>query len=233
MLTLFVLSRRQKNSLKMRHFNHLDGRLVVSTLASECKASACNNTTDVEREREREKVRLWGEEVMMDRRRRYLSSHLWRERAPSHFTVVPGRPAFICLTRKHKLPDNFICLISAAHSQLSTYWRRHYGEHKGAPSNKTWMPFRTITQTSGSDWVEEARLKLWPVGAKGRRRRESLVTSNDCAEAAIVVYQRGRDRIDKTAARLLHRFLLSSLRLDDCGVSIAAFLALRIISRRA
>lgn len=81
--------------------------------------------------------------------------------------------------------------------------------------------------------MEEACLKLWPVGAKGRRRRESLVTSNDCAEAAIVVYQRGRDRIDNTAARLLHRFLFSSARLDDCGVSIAAFLALRIISRRA
>lgn len=75
-----------KNSLEMRHFNHLNGWLIVASLASECKASAWK-TQKTWRERERE-CECEGDEVMMGGRRRCLSLHLWREQFISfHFSA--------------------------------------------------------------------------------------------------------------------------------------------------
>lgn len=45
-LALKILPAWAENSLEMRHFNHLDGRLVVPSLAPECKAPACETRAE-------------------------------------------------------------------------------------------------------------------------------------------------------------------------------------------
>lgn len=85
-LVLFMVC-NVRNSLEMRHFNHLNGWLIVSSFASECKASAWK-TRQRERERERERFRVWWSGGDDGRQKMHLSLHLWKDGFVSFHVVV-------------------------------------------------------------------------------------------------------------------------------------------------
>lgn len=96
---LLLVFWRVGDLLEMRHFNHLNGWLIISALASECKASAWKAQ---QTHTEREKVRGWRRGG--DNRRQKMVSFLIPVKKLIHliFFLVPVHPGFISFVRARR-----------------------------------------------------------------------------------------------------------------------------------
>ena len=95
------------DSLEVGHFNHLNGRLIVSSLTSECKASAWK-TQQTQRGRESVTDRRWWWNTDDS-----ISLHTSEKTVSSHFTLALLRPDFISLCQ------------SRGESKLQTTYSHH------------------------------------------------------------------------------------------------------------
>lgn len=155
---VFLVVGRAGDSLEMRHFNHLNGWLIVSSLASECKASAWKT-----QQRGGESVRERGDDGRQEK-----ISFLTPVRRLIHLISLYCMVSFN-RAGESKLPTTYsqcLLLIPAFLSQLSSHWSRHYAGHQGAHLNKTRMPFRCIVSHLLKEqliWCCGGHLGRWPV----------------------------------------------------------------------